>query len=330
MIKKSFCVALISCGFALDTYFYAFRFLADGLPLSVAVGSGIALELLLSFAVYNARHSKAFFSIAVAITMYAVIQTSAGQTFALLTHTVSAGQTTAQDTAAFTIDECKKNISRLASEADTINAQLRSLQSAEARSQYAVTISNANRRLDQIAAERAKNADTLLRVSGSVVSEAKTGEERKSIYNFYSSMPLWHGDDWLKFLFHFFLSVLIAIMAPVGIISWGHSSFAEQMFSKQQIETFVSAAWYKIRNNTGANILSEVAYNDLLQRRGIPVETGVYFMLSNKCVNLGLINTSGIALEKDHNKVIKKLTGEKEGIITKWKQKFNRNRDLAI
>ena len=51
MIKKIFCVALIALGIALDTYFYAYRFIADGLPVLVAVSSGIALELLLSFAV---------------------------------------------------------------------------------------------------------------------------------------------------------------------------------------------------------------------------------------------------------------------------------------
>ena len=319
-----FCVALIACGFALDTYFYAFRFTADGLPLSVAVVSGIALELLLSFAVYNARASKIFAAIAIIITCYAVVQTAAGQTFALLTHTVSAGLDTASSTAAFTIDECKKNIKRLSAEADTINYQLKSLQSAEARSLYAVTIYNATHRLDVISAERARNADLLLKMSSSVVADAKTGEERKSIYNFYSSLPNWNGGDWLKFIFHFFLSVLIAIMAPVGIISWGTRTTSEAVFTRQQIEMFVAAAWYKIRNNTGAYVLSEVAFNELLQRRGHPVEAGMYFALSNRCVNAGLINTSGLALEKDHQKVIKKLTGEKENIfrgVAKWKKR---------
>ena len=324
MIKKTFCVALIACGFALDTYFYAFRFTADGLPLSVAAVSGIALELLLSFAVYNARASKIFAAIAIIITCYAVVQTAAGQTFALLTHTVSAGSDTAASTASFTIDECKKNIKRLSAEADTINFQLKSLQSAEARSLYAVTIYNATHRLDTISAERARNADLLLKTSSSVVTDAKTGEERKSIYNFYSSLPNWNGGDWLKFIFHFFLSVLIAIMAPVGIISWGTHTTPAAVFTKQQIEMFVAAAWYKIRNNTGAYVLSEVAFNELLQRRGHPVEAGMYFSLSNRCVNAGLINTSGLALEKDHQKVIKKLTGEKENVfrsVIQWKNK---------
>lgn len=326
MIKKYLCVFIIAFGVSLDTYFNAFRFLADGLPLVVAVGAGVALEILLSFTVYNSRGSTAYKVLATVITAYIVIQTSAGQTFALLSHTASVGQTTATDTASFTISECKKNILRLASEADTINAQLRSLQSAEARSLYSITIANANRRLDLISAERARNADTLLKVSSSVVSDSKTGEARKSIYNFYSSIPSWTGSDWLKFIFHFFLSVLIAIMAPVGILTWGRTTITATTFSRQQIEMFVAAAWYKIRNNTGSSILSEMEYNALLQRRGHIVESGVYFTLSNRCVNMNLINTSGIALERNHVKVITKLAGEKEnlfkGQVAKWKQRI--------
>jgi len=57
--------------------------------------------------------------------------------------------------------------------------------------------------------------------------------------------------------------------------------------------------------------LSEVAYNELLQKRGHPVETGVYFALMNRCVQAGLVNTGGVALEKDHKKVIEKLAGER-------------------
>ena len=42
MIKKIFCAALVALGITLDTYFYAFRFIADGLPVVVAVASGVA------------------------------------------------------------------------------------------------------------------------------------------------------------------------------------------------------------------------------------------------------------------------------------------------
>lgn len=319
-MKKTFCVLLITLGILLETYFYAFRFLADGLPIVVAVALGLTLEILLALVVYKSKTAKAYVLIAVVITGYAVVQTSAGQTFALLSHTVSAGASTATSTADFTLDECKKTIARLSAEADTINSQLRSLRSAEARAAYAATIARATRRLDEISRERARNMDLLLKTSSTEVTAVKTGEERKSIYNFYASMPQWKGDDWLKFLFHFVLSVIIAITAPIGIIAYGGKQAAPSVsFSRQQIEMFVAAAWYKVRNNTGMNILSEIQYNELLQRRGHPVEAGVYFSLSNKCIQLGLINTGGVALEKDHQKVIKILSGETELAVDKWK-----------
>jgi hypothetical protein len=315
VIKKVFCAALITLGITLDTYFYAFRFIADGLPVFIAVSSGIALELLLSFAVYNVRRSRVYVIIAVAITFYAVVQTSAGQTFALLSHTASIGVETQNNTASFTMEQCKQNIERLTTEANTITAQLRSLQSTEARATYAGTIARANNRLAEITRERSRLMDTLSKTSASTVSDARVEDKSKSIYGFYASMVNWKKDDWLKFIFHFILSVLLAIMAPVGIISWGHK-VTQTEFSKQQIEMFVAAAWYKIRNNTGMNVLSEIAYNELLQKRGHVVESGTYFSLMNRCSKLGLINTSGFAIEKDHRRVIARLTGEK---VNMWK-----------
>jgi len=317
MIKKIFCAALVVLGITLDTYFYAFRFIADGLPVVVAVAAGVALELLLSFSVYNIRRSKVFVLIAVAITVYAVIQTSAGQTFALLSHTAGIGVETETGTATFTMAQCKENVARLTEEANIITGQLKSLQSVKARVEYAGTISRANERLNQITRERTRLMDMLLKTSAATVTDARDADNRKSIYNFYAGMVNWQKDDWLKFVFHFFLSVLLAIMAPVGIISWGSAAITHVEFSRQQVEMFVAAAWYRVRNNTGMTVLSEVQYNELLQKRGHPVETGVYFALMNRCVQLGLVNTSGFALEKDHKKVIEKLSGTRPDIYTR-------------
>jgi len=331
VIRKIFCVALVALGITLDTYFYAFRFIADGLPVVVAIASGIALELLLSFAVYNTRRSKVFVVIAVAITLYAVIQTAAGQTFALLSHTAGIGVETETGTATFTIAQCKENVARLTEEANIITGQLKSLQSVKARVEYAGTISRANERLNQIMRERTRLMDVLLKTSAATVTGARNADSQKSIYSFYAGMVNWKKDDWLKFIFHFFLSVLLAIMAPVGILSWRHTAeTSTPEFSRQQIEMFVAAAWYRVRNNTGMTVLSEVAYNDLLQKRGHPVETGVYFALMNKCMQCGLVNTGGFALEKDHKKVIEKLAGERadtkviiKNTLQKIKEVFN-------
>jgi hypothetical protein len=330
MIRKIFCVALVALGVTLDTYFYAFRFIADGLPVVVAVSSGIALELLLSFAVYNTRRSKVFVVIAVAITIYAVIQTSAGQTFALLSHTAGIGVETETGTATFTMAQCKENVARLTEEANTITGQLKSLRSVKARVEYAGTINRANERLNQIMRERTRLMDILLKTSAATVTDARDVDSQKSIYGFYAGMVNWQKDDWLKFIFHFFLSVLLAIMAPVGILSWGHKASAHREFSRQQVEMFVAAAWYRVRNNTGMTVLSEVAYNELLQKRGHPVETGVYFALMNKCMQIGLINTGGFALEKDHKKVIEKLMGDRPAAGIAVRNRMREMRERAI
>ena len=329
MIRKIFCAALVALGITLDTYFYAFRFIADGLPVVVAVSSGIALELLLSFAVFNARRSKVFIAIAVAITLYAVVQTSAGQTFALLSHTAGIGVETETGTATFTMAQCKENIARLTDEANIITGQLKSLQSVKARVEYAGTINRANERLNQIMRERTRLMDTLLKTSAATVTDARDVDSQKSIYNFYAGMVNWQKDDWLKFVFHFFLSVLLAIMAPVGILSWGHAAATRPEFSRQQIEMFVAAAWYRVRNNTGSTVLSEVAYNELLQKRGHPVETGVYFALMNKCMQCGLVNTGGFALEKDHKKVIEKLAGDRPAAGITIKNKIRKVKEYV-
>jgi len=329
MIKKIFCAALVALGITLDTYFYAFRFIADGLPVVVAVASGVALELLLSFAVYNARRSKVFIAIAVAITLYAVIQTSAGQTFALLSHTAGIGVETETGTATFTMAQCKENVARLTEEANIITGQLKSLQSVKARAEYAGTIGRANERLNQITRERTRLMDVLLKTSAATVADARDADSQKSIYGFYAGMVNWQKDDWLKFVFHFFLSVLLAIMAPVGILSWGHAATIRAEFSRQQIEMFVAAAWYRVRNNTGSTVLSEIAYNELLQKRGHPVETGVYFALMNKCVQMGFVNTGGFALEKDHKKVIEKLAGDRPAVGIAIKNKIRKVKEYV-
>ena len=311
MIKKLFCIPLITLGVTLDTYFYAFRFIADGLPIIVAIACGVMLELLLSFCVY--RRTKISTAIAIAITIYAVVQTSAGQTFALLSHTASIGVETENKTADFAMTQCKENLERLTVEANTITAQLKSLQSAKERAAYAGTISQANKRLVEITRERSRLMDLLIKTSSATVTGARAENQKSSIYGFYAGMKDWKKDDWLKFLFHFILSVFIAIAAPVGIIAWGHKTTQTQ-FSKQQVEMFVAAAWFRVRNNTGMTVLSEIEFNALLQKRWYLIEAGVYFALMNRCTQLGLINASGVALEKDHRTVTAKLSGEKSDV----------------
>lgn len=159
MIRRIFCVALITLGAGLDAYFYAFRFTADGLPVGVAIACALALEILLAFCVLHARGSKVFTGFAVALTLYAVIQTSAGQTFSLMTRDAGAGDTSA--TSKTLMAEETKNLARLDAEYSTITKQLSSIQTVEDRAVYGGTVYRMTARLAELSRERGASSARL-------------------------------------------------------------------------------------------------------------------------------------------------------------------------
>lgn len=307
MIKKAFCISLIAFGSLLEIYFYVFRFIGDGLLLPVAISAAIALNLLLAFSVY-----KKIRVLAVAIIIYSTAQTSVGQTFSLLEHTANAGKNDA--TINLMIAEHRKNLDRLSLEADTINRQLQSVDGIETRSNYGRTVSGATSRLDKIQAERMASLKAI-----SELSETKSQTEQKaiaamSVYDFYASMPKWSGMDWLKFVFHSCLSILIALMTPIGIATWNEKEDERKAkktkLERKHIENFVTVAWYKIRKNTGTKILDELSFNDYCLRNNIEVLVGAYAELFARAIALGLISTEGVPLiTLDESEIIKRLVG---------------------
>ena len=132
-----------------------------------------------------------------------------------------------------------------------------------------------------------------------------------SIYDFYASMPKWSGLEWLKFIFHTILSAFIALMTPIGILTWNKKGEIVRLkkirASKTDVERFVFIAWYKIRGKTGNKILSEAAYNDLMQRNAHTVTLGVYQELHKRCIELGIIKDDGEAVVIDEKEVVSRL-----------------------
>ena len=309
MIRRIFCILLITFGAALDTYFYVFRFTADGTALVVAIMAALALELLLAFAVWNARNNKLFTGVAIAITLYAVVQTSAGQTFSLLSRDAVAGDTSAASQAV--ADEEKKNLARIDDEYKTITAQLTSLRTVEDRANYAVTVWRMTARLGELTKAR---AESLARFSAA--SEAAGKSEVKkvrsmSIYDFYASMPGWHGMDWMKFIFHTILSILIAIMTPIGLLTWDVRTAARIMkksaLTEKEIAEFVTRCWSRVVRGEGERILSEAAFAAWCERDGVIMSPGAYQECAKRAASLGIITRDGTALVKDLKLIAQKI-----------------------
>lgn len=310
LVRRFFCVSIIALGSCLEIYFYVFRFIGDGMILPAAIGAAVALELLLAFAVYNSHVSRWFVAVAVIVSLYATVQTSAGQTFSLLSHNETAVK---NDSNALLIVEHENNLKRLALEADNINSQLSSVNKIEDRAQYGRTVYAATLRLEKINNDRMTSLKMISDLSGKQSESKSQTLKNMSVYDFYSSMPKWSSMDWLKFVFHSFLSVLITLMTPVGILSWTRKDEPKKMKFKKidskEIETFVRGSWYKIRQGTGSKILSEISLMDFLKREGVELKLGVYPDLYNRCLELNIINADGTILNNNEADVINKISG---------------------
>ena len=309
MIRRIFCVALITLGAGLDAYFYAFRFTADGLPVGVAIACALALEILLAFCVLHARGSRVFTGFAVALTLYAVIQTSAGQTFSLMTRDAGAGDTSA--TSKTLMAEEKKNLDRLDAEYSTITKQLASIHTVEDRAVYGGTVYRMTARLAELSRERGASS---VRLSGLA---DKTGQSEinrvkdMSIYGFYASMPKWAGMDWLKFLFHTFLSFGIAIMTPIGVLTWDVKSAARVLkksgLTETEVGLFVKICWKKVSAGSREQISPAAPFYDYCEQNNIVVSPDVYEKCFSRAVALGLVTRDRTALIKDEELIKTKI-----------------------
>jgi len=258
--------------------------------------------------VLNARTNKIFLSVAITVTVYAVIQTSAGQTFSLLARDAQAGKT---DVNISLITEYKKNLERIDTEYATINKQMQSIKTTEDRANYGVTVGRMSGRLQTLNAERTKTIIELKALSEKQSTTEIKEVNNMSVYDFYASMPAWSGMDWLKFLFHTVLSIFIALMTPIGLLSWTPSDapvkYKKVKISKSDIERFVTKCWYGVRDGTREKILSEHAFNEWLHRDGIAETPGVYSALVQRCYAMGIIGKDGMAIIKNEEIIVNKL-----------------------
>jgi hypothetical protein len=201
---------LILVGSFLEVYYYASRFSADGTGLILAYIIGVGLNLLLLMAVRTKKSAYRFLTIG--LLAFSIISTSAGQTFALIQKTDS--EQTAR--VAPQVDEIERENDELLKEREQINQQITgTVSTLEDRFEWKNTLALAESRktvIETTLAENRKRVDALKN------GTADTG--RENVYRFYSRLLKNRvSQDSLKFILHTLLSLFIALMAPVGIIT---------------------------------------------------------------------------------------------------------------
>lgn len=302
-IKKFPFVILIICGAGLNIYFYTFRFLGDGILFPVAIIEAISLELLLAIVVYNYKRNILFVMLSIVIIFYAVIQTSAGQTFSLLSHIAMSEKINNND---IILKNYEQLLNGLSTESETINRQLQSIGTTEGRADYSATVNSATYRLSTIQKQKQNLLNEIKNITIEDKKEKQNENKKISIYEFYSSAPGWDGQRWLQFAFHSFLSFLIAVMTPIGILSITNSERIKNI-SKKDIEDFINICWYKVCAGTGNYILPVDAWIELSRREGKIVDAKAYNDLFEIAVKSKIIKSDGLIIIRDKNEAIKKF-----------------------
>ena len=223
-MKRAFAVLMITLGSFLEIYFYIYRFIQDGMPIYISVIIAAALNLLLALSVLRAKDGPWWLAIAIPIAIYSVFSTSAGQTFSLLNREAASVSTVSVASNDKLVERYGKDLDSLLAEREAIVARLVKVDTVEKRFEYRITVGNDEKRMTEIDAEKTRIQALMASATQERNVAAVQGVRATSIYSFYSGIAGWGGTDCLKFIFHTVLSVFIALMTPVGLLSWPRSA----------------------------------------------------------------------------------------------------------
>lgn len=219
-MRKLFSIALITIGSFLEVWYYSFRFHSDGIATWLAWTIGSALTLLLSLLVLIRGKRWAWFLI-VPVAAYSIMATSAGQSFSLnqLLQTESiqqAQEAMRQDQ----IDELTAQIKRIDAEYDQITQAISATAvTLEDRGRWRTTLTAAEDRQRELTDQRKQLTDQLATIRAEATTHTGVEQHTTNIYEFYHGLFGWNA-RWLQFILQTVLSAFIALMAPIGIVTY--------------------------------------------------------------------------------------------------------------
>jgi hypothetical protein len=201
---------MIGLGTILEVFFYVARFQQDGTSLLLSLLIAAALSLLMALGVYNK-----WLWLVLSVGVYSVFSTSAGQTFSLLARENIVASPTSMLQSSF-----QNDTSRLDKEAEKLNKDMESVSTVEEQAKYRTTLQQMRQRLASIQEAKERLVEQEKASNKESFEAKKEAIKATNIYEFYASMGQWHLVEWLKFILHSVLSTFIAIMVPIGIITW--------------------------------------------------------------------------------------------------------------
>ena len=216
---KLFSILLIIIGSFLEIYFYWFRFKHDNIVDWLSIIIGMALTLLLCMAIISKKklHIKLLI---ISVIIYSVLATSAGQSFSLSLVDKEETQNTVEEKyRQDNINDIETRIKQINTEYETIQNNINAtVETLHDRGTYRTALGKAETRLVELNNERTKLRNELAELRNESITYEGIEQKKTNIYQFYNDLT-GIPEKWLQFILQTILSIFIAIMAPLGIIT---------------------------------------------------------------------------------------------------------------
>ncbi|KKM56228.1 hypothetical protein LCGC14_1551830, partial [marine sediment metagenome] len=306
---KLFAILLIITGSFLEVWYYAYRFTNDGIETWLAIVIGITLTLLLCIAVLK-RNNKGVRFLIFTLIIYSILATSAGQSFSLSLFQKEEIQEDVQEE--YRQDEIQEIKNRLL-QIDEKYSQIQSginetTQTLHDRGVYRTALEKAENQQLLLNEERSQLQDRLIELRQEAITYRKT-----NIYEFYNRLTFM-PEDWLQFFFQTWLSIFIAIMAPLGITTLqAEKPKPEKKMEPDQawiklIENWVHVNWFGVRSKKSSNILNETNFFEYTKTHdGKEFPKKYYNKIKAIAIKTRCINNSGTIINNNEPEVIGRI-----------------------
>ncbi len=307
---KLFAILLIIFGSFLEIYYYAYRFTNDGIETWLSIIIGITLTLLLCLAILN-RNKKHIPLLIITLIIYSILATSAGQSFSLsLFQKEDIQEDIQEEYRQDEIEEIKYRIEQIDEKYSQIQSGINeTAQTLHDRGVYRTALEKAENQQLLLNEERSQLQGRLTELRQEAISYEGIEERKTNIYEFYNRLTF-ITESWLQFFFQTWLSIFIAIMAPLGITTLQDikPKKEEEQEPRQTwiklIEKWVHINYFGIRSKKSRNILSETNFFEYTKSHGKEFSKRNYNKIKNIAIKTKCINSSGMIINNNEAEVI--------------------------
>lgn len=308
--KKYFPTILIIFGSFLEIYYYYYRFSQDGIPWWLSIIIGASLNLLLAISVMQ-RKNKFTWALMAALFAYSVLATSAGQSFSLGVKSQNESKQIAKEkNIDIRIQEYRQLKSEYQTEKKSINDKLNGIGLWSRKNNYIEEVKILEDRRNFLDNKIIELDNKIENLFSDISINQDVEIKETNIYKFYEKLTK-ISNEIIQFLFHTLLSVFIALMVPIGILSIGkEKKYIKIKVKTDYIDQWVRISWVGVRSGRTQKILPKDTFLKFMESKKENFPVKKYDELKKIAKKLNIIDNDDIIINKDEIEVVKKIKAE--------------------